>query len=145
MSSTYDDNRNVITRIRGIASPIAFLPNCDIIRNENQYTSRDTARNSLFIVENGIPLLPIGSLVPTLAFEPNDNVTSAIFSYQAKKGIRLGSPYIRITNIERVNQNTPNVQQYRLTIADSRLSEREITFTVVSSEYGWLMNQSMMK
>lgn len=64
----------VTTYIENISFPIRFTSNCDVELSNNEETLKDNINVTLFVNENGIPLIPLGLGLDKFVFDPNDDV-----------------------------------------------------------------------
>ena len=125
------------SQLVGLAFPLAFSPHCGLAVNTDGAVSLDLARTACMIVQDGMPLMELGSLTPLLAFEDPGPVTRAVFSYQIRKGLSTALDSIRVTRIREVARTDSN-KQFMITIRDLRLAAGEQTFSLVSTDQGWV-------
>jgi hypothetical protein len=60
--------------IENISFPIRFTSNCDVELSNNEEALKDNINVTLFVNENGIPLIPLGLGLDKFVFDPNDDV-----------------------------------------------------------------------
>ena len=123
-------------QLRGFAMPLSFTDRADLITRENGQVSIDTARNAVLTLQQGIPLCPLGTIVPLLAFDPQDDITLDSIRYQAARGVAAGAPAIEMIGVEQVEAQDQTVQ-VRVDIKDQRLSQSELSYTMLATGVGW--------
>jgi hypothetical protein len=67
--------------------PIRFTANCEVEVSTNEKTLYDNIKTTLFVRENGFPLMPLGVGMEELVFEPMDAGLRAVSSYRIVQGI----------------------------------------------------------
>ena len=127
------------TGLLAFAAPLTFLSTGDMIKHNGGRVTSDTAKAATMILQNGIPLTRLGSLVPVLPFEPNDGRLGAVLQYHIRKALNAGSEFITVSKVQ-IIQNSNNTVTYRCVLKDSRQASQSYVADVISTEHGWLMN-----
>ena len=79
--------------------PFRFDPDGDIVTARDEKAIEDNMRSSVMIRARGIPLFnQIGSRVPLMPFDPNDQTTYDMISLEIVDAIALGEPRVIVDN-----------------------------------------------
>lgn len=89
--------------------PIRFSENGDIEKTSIERSIKNNLLMCLMLRIGGIPLANhLGSMVPMLPFEPNDETTAALVAEEILRSVKIGEPRARVDSsiVTRIHENT---------------------------------------
>jgi phage baseplate assembly protein W len=99
VSLPYPDDISEIepTYLRNFDFPFRFKPDGDAVMTTDERGIEHNMRNSIMILQQGIPLATsLGSRVPTLPFDPEDDAIRALIVQEAVRAVGIGEPRVRL-------------------------------------------------
>lgn len=85
------------TYLRNFDFPFRFKPNGDAELTTDERGIEHNMRNSVMVLQQGIPLASsLGSRVPLLAFDPEDDSVRSIVAHEIARAIGVGEPRARV-------------------------------------------------
>lgn len=83
--------------LTAFAFPLRFTDKGDINRTTDEAAIESNLRMSVMLRLNGIPLAThLGSLVPLLPFDPNDDVNSSLIAEEIIRSTKIGEPRAKV-------------------------------------------------
>lgn len=85
------------TYLRNFDFPFRFKPDGDTVMTTDERGIEHNMRNSIMVLQRGIPLAAsLGSRVPTLPFDPEDDALRALIVQEAARAVAVGEPRARL-------------------------------------------------
>jgi len=94
--------------IENISFPIRFTSNCNVKFSDNEELLKDNINLTLFINENGVPLIPLGLGIERFVFDPNDDVLKDFLEIRIRDSINedVAGVFVRDDMIHINDENT---------------------------------------
>jgi len=93
MSAEYYDNDEPPSWVKSFDFPLRFTETCDTVRSNNDNAVVQNMKTSVMVKRRGIFLMEhLGSLVPTLVFDPNDIPTRELIGEEVVRSVKVGEP-----------------------------------------------------
>lgn len=90
---TPEDSETVYNE--SISFPLRFTPKSDLELAIDDQVIKDNMKNSVMMIHQGLPLrVHLGSLYPTLPFDPNDIVTKEQALEEIRRSVKVGEPRV---------------------------------------------------
>jgi PKD repeat protein len=89
--------------------PVRFKENCDVVLTNVEQGLRNNIRNSVMIMQKGLPLFTsFGSRVIQAAFDPDDPAMQSFLAQEVSRAVAIGEPRVIIDPSFRKSDTTNN-------------------------------------